>query len=838
MAIEAPEGVQGLFLVLTGEKWPDVNEDALREVGNAWGTAGDRLENELAPYMLQVVQKIRANFTGKSAIKFADTMAPYVLDKPQYIPQAAAQFQQLKKFLLDAATQVEYVKIISIEELVLLIAQIAWAIAMAFWTDGASLTWLAARMAIVEFLLKTWWGRLILQFVIAELFGIAFQVALDVLTQAIQFAKHTRTRWDVKATVSAIEVGAVGGLLSLPFSAVSHLLSRKLTNKLTKILGREVDVTTLQPVVVRAVDGAARNLGRDTPLPQAAKSITDNLIRTADKPLRIRLTEIGVPAILSMTEEGLHEAITEGVVMAMNGQGFKFNPFSFTSGAASSIATQSGHGIGTLLAAPKPLAQGYAPLDDGDDNDDGGDDGENGDEERTPLLARNTSDTGSVDESASSADPDEHTTTAVATTATPPASSPSPSPNGGPSRNPAPESASSSSTTPPPVPPKDGPRTGRTAAVSANGLAPTRGSETAPPVPPKDTASHTAQTGTSASVPSGRDRTGTTASQSAAPSRSSGVTSGSSAQQGEGVQKAGSPVSSRNPFRDGSGSATGSSSGSPVSSRNPFREESRSATTPPSTTGGRRAAANGTGAAEANAGGNQHTGGRATANPSGSSRSQTRLPGQEQPPPSARPKPSGKGYGGDPMTFADLSEAAPRRFPGIGRTLGKGEGESTGGIRRLSESERVRWFAERRAWLAAPDGQVRARATEAFSGPGHRLGRNDGKGAGIPGLDNETRAKAKAERAKLGGPPARPVTPRTAPKAPVTLKDVRDAEAKGGEGTAAGATHGAHDTLRTRNGNGTMTVLDQPERVTEENATPTAEEPPTTKQEPPARESG
>ncbi|MFB9835384.1 WXG100-like domain-containing protein, partial [Actinoallomurus acaciae] len=634
MAIEVPEGVQGLFLVLTGEKWPTANEDALREVGNAWGTAGDRLENELAPYMLQAVQKIRANFTGKSAIKFADMMAPYVVDQPRYIPQAAAQFQQLKKFLLDAATQVEYVKIISIEELVLLIAQIAWAIAMAFWTDGASMTWLAARMAIVRFLLKTWWGRLVLQFILAELFGIAFQVALDVLTQAIQFAKGTRTSWDVHATISAVEVGAIGGLLSLPFSAIGHFLSHQLTNGLTRLLGREVSATTLQPVVVRAVNGAARNLGKDTPIPKAAKSITENLFRAADKPLRIRLTEIGVPAIIEMTEEGLHEAITEGVVMAANGQGFQFNPFSFTSGVASSIATQSGHGIGGRLAGPKPVREGYTALGDGGHGDEGDD--------RAPSPAGDISDTDSfADDAPLLGHFDEDTTTAVSTPATSPASSPpstrpsSPSPGDGTSRN---TTQPPASTTPPrdtgsrsdsatgvsrngssptrasQTSPRDtGSRTGPATGVSRNGSSSTRDSQARPPVSPEDTPSRTGLTSPATSVPSSRERTSTDASESTAATRSSTGTPGSFTREDQGGQKTTSSTSS-------------------ASSRDPFREGGRSATTPPSTT---RTSANGTGSEEATAGAGQGTGGRSndrtTTNQGGPSRSQTRIPGNTGP---------------------------------------------------------------------------------------------------------------------------------------------------------------------------------------------------------------
>lgn len=368
MAIEVPEGVQGLFLVLTGEQWPTANEDALWEVGNAWGTAGDRLQNELAPYLIQVVQHIRENFTGKSAIKFAQMMAPYASSPPHLLPQAATQFQQLKKFLQDAAAQVEYTKIISFEEVALLIAQIAWAIAMSFFTDGASMTWLAGRMAIVRFLLKTIWGRLLLQLIISEVFGIAFQVALDVLTQLIQmYGTHHRTEWDKNSTLSAVEVGAVGGALSLPLSAISHSIAHGLTKILTKVLSRDINVAVLRPAVVRAVNGAVRN-AENKPIATVAKDITNGLIKAADKPLRIRLIEIGVPALVEMIEEGLHEVVTEGVVMAANGQGFQFNPYSFTSGVAGNIAGKIGHGLGSKVQSLRnPAGKGYAPLGDGTD---------------------------------------------------------------------------------------------------------------------------------------------------------------------------------------------------------------------------------------------------------------------------------------------------------------------------------------------------------------------------------------------------------------------------------------------------------------------------------------
>jgi hypothetical protein len=371
MAIEVPAGVQKLFLVLTGEQWPTANEDHLREVALAWGTAGDRLQSELLPDLVRAVQEIRMNFTGKSAIKFADMMGPYATDPPYYIPEAAKQFQGFKEFLDDAAAQVEYTKLITIEEIVLLILQIAWAIAMAYWSAGASMTWLAARFAIVRTLLASWWGRLLLQFAMAQLFGIGFQVALDVLTQAVQFAKGTRTKWDARATVMAVEVGAVGGVLALPFSAISHWLAHKVSAALVKHLPEDMS-GAMRQVVVRAVNTVIGKFGANTPISTLtkdgaktmARDITTEVFKNASRPTRVVLTHAG----FEIVEEGVHEVITEGVVKAINGQGFTPSGFSMTSGMAGGIAGKLGEGAGHLLTAPR--ADGYVRLPDHPDETD------------------------------------------------------------------------------------------------------------------------------------------------------------------------------------------------------------------------------------------------------------------------------------------------------------------------------------------------------------------------------------------------------------------------------------------------------------------------------------
>ncbi len=350
MAIEVPPAVQNLFLVLTGEKWPRVNEDDLREKANVWGQTGDAMNADLLPLMVQAVETIRANFTGKAAIKFADMMAPYAVEEPRYIPQVAAQAQTLKEFLLEASTQVEYVKIISIGEVILLIAQIAWAIAMAFWTGGESMVWLSERIAIVRFLLERWWGRLVLQFAMAEIFGIAFQLALDVLTQAIQFAKHTRSKWDVNATIGAVEVGAIGGALSVPFSAIGHLFAAKITKVV--VTRMDVDAGRMIAEVEKVMSNNAKGWERLS-IPTLGREITMDLLRSAEMPLRVKIAAVGIHAFTEMVEEGLHEAITEGTVKAANGQGFSFNPFAFTSGVASHISEEIGHGLAHVIVPEK-----------------------------------------------------------------------------------------------------------------------------------------------------------------------------------------------------------------------------------------------------------------------------------------------------------------------------------------------------------------------------------------------------------------------------------------------------------------------------------------------------
>jgi hypothetical protein len=305
MAMMVSDEVRTMFLVVTGEEWPDANEDKLRALADAWDQAALRLTNELSPQLQQAVAVIRATFVGEAERAFADRMAPFVEGPDNYLAVAGEQFSELAKFLRELALDVEYVKLVSILSLIALIAEIAWAIAMSFWTAGASMAWLAARFAIVRFLLRSLLGRLLMRFAQAAVFGVAFQLVIDVAAQTIQFAMGTRHQWNPKHTANAAAVGAMGAALAPPLAVVGKMVSSVATGGLDKLLGK---ITT----------------GRDWHQP-VSKTVTD----------------IGI--------ESFHETLTEALYKYATEGEFEMNPFSATSGAISGTGGALGGTIGNSL---------------------------------------------------------------------------------------------------------------------------------------------------------------------------------------------------------------------------------------------------------------------------------------------------------------------------------------------------------------------------------------------------------------------------------------------------------------------------------------------------------
>ena len=307
MGMHVPEEIRNLFKVLTGEEWPEVDEDALRHLGAAWKRASEQIDTQLAPMINNAVFTIRSEFTGEAELAFADSMAAFTTEPPYYFDTATKHYRTVGVFGEDTATMVQYVKLMIIAQLIVLLVEIAVMTALAFISFGATLQYLAARYAIVRFLINTWIGRLILRIVAAQIIGVSLQAALDGIVQRIQINSGWRDKHDYKLTGQAAAVGSIGGALSVvlgPLSLGAGGLGRFIGNKIGGEVGGNIGFQT------------GRGIGE-------------------------------------LTEGGLTESLAEMFYTAAVTGEWKFNPFAFTAGMAGSLSMMLGAGLGHYLS-PNP----------------------------------------------------------------------------------------------------------------------------------------------------------------------------------------------------------------------------------------------------------------------------------------------------------------------------------------------------------------------------------------------------------------------------------------------------------------------------------------------------
>ncbi|MER5389471.1 toxin glutamine deamidase domain-containing protein [Saccharopolyspora sp. NPDC002686] len=298
----SPE-VAKLFQVLTGEEFPDANEDQLRALAGEWQQAAQSL-GQLGPGLRSAVQNIRANFEGEAAQAFVERVAPFI-EGDDLISSAAELFDGLAKALLDLALDVEYMKIVTIASLIALLAEIAWATAMAPFTGGATMTWLAARFAVVRFLIQNLLGRILRQVLSTAAFSVAFQLLIDVTAQTAQFAMGTRTEWNTDHTKNAAGTGGMGAALALPMAGLGKLFGKGLNGALNSAF---------------------------------AKQFGENWAKK------------GSEVISHIGTESFHETMTEALYKYATEGEFELNPFAATAGAASGAGSAGGDALGNKLS--------------------------------------------------------------------------------------------------------------------------------------------------------------------------------------------------------------------------------------------------------------------------------------------------------------------------------------------------------------------------------------------------------------------------------------------------------------------------------------------------------
>ncbi|MBB5158876.1 WXG100-like domain-containing protein [Saccharopolyspora phatthalungensis] len=338
MSVLVPEEVRRLFQVLTGEDMTDADEDALFAVAERLESGAVAVE-VLGPVVGEVVGRVRGGFSGKAADRFAERLEGF----SPVLEAGGVGLRELAGFVRNLALQVQYLKFVTVGGLLLLLAEVVWAVAMAGVTAGASMAWLAARFVVMRFLLSRWWGQLFVRLAVAQVVGVGLQLVVEVGAQGAQFALGTRKKWDGQLTTMAVGVGSFSALLAVPLSVLGNVVGNAITKVLVRGLGDEIDAEVLAAVAKHAVEEHAQ-LYPVSSMARFAGVVSKNIEDYTGMSVRAMWAARFGHGLGESLEEGLTEMLGEAGYGALSGQGAQWNPFSFTAGLSGAV----GSGVGNI----------------------------------------------------------------------------------------------------------------------------------------------------------------------------------------------------------------------------------------------------------------------------------------------------------------------------------------------------------------------------------------------------------------------------------------------------------------------------------------------------------
>ncbi|MGW5876782.1 WXG100-like domain-containing protein [Nocardiopsis terrae] len=231
--MELPPELRNLFMVLTGSEWPTADETRLWQLAQVYGTTADRLQVELPQLVIRIKNKVRENFDATAADFFDESVDQFTAGERNYLGEGTAVARGLQEYVHNAGTQVQYAKWMIIGQLVQLAAEIAWAIAMAPFTFGASLAKIPIFQAIARTVVGRVMFRLISELLQQMMISQFFALTLDALIQRIQIDNGVRDEWDTKLTEDA----AKGAMLDGLFGTAAAFGGNALSDQFNRLLG-------------------------------------------------------------------------------------------------------------------------------------------------------------------------------------------------------------------------------------------------------------------------------------------------------------------------------------------------------------------------------------------------------------------------------------------------------------------------------------------------------------------------------------------------------------------------------------------------------------------------
>ncbi|MBO4207302.1 hypothetical protein, partial [Micromonospora echinofusca] len=229
--MEIPEWARTMFLITTGESWPEADEDKLRALSTVWNTFATQLGDTEATIRV-ARQSVTTSWTGQGADAFTTRLDQLV--DTGHIKALRDTSTALTTYTQQAALNVEYAKMMIIGQLGILIANIIW------------LTWLLATPAAPAVApaiasLQALGRHISLQIIKSLAANLFFQGGLDIAIQTAQIARHDRTEWDWNRTNGAALTALIGAGVGTGLSGLSglaqHLATRAgitITNQTAK----------------------------------------------------------------------------------------------------------------------------------------------------------------------------------------------------------------------------------------------------------------------------------------------------------------------------------------------------------------------------------------------------------------------------------------------------------------------------------------------------------------------------------------------------------------------------------------------------------------------------
>lgn len=231
--------IEWIMHALTGMKWPQANEDELRNAADLYDSVGNDYK-QLDDQLVQLLQSIRQNFEGDAATAFLNLGQVIAGGKDSFLDAAAEQSQQMAKTARDTATQAEYTKWMMLAQLIELLAEFMYAMAFS-WVPGfgeALLEGLSWRTLFTRVFLKMLIKELLKRIAQHVALGVGMGIAMDRIIQMVQIGQGNRDKFDNKLLLDAIKFGAIQGLVTGPLSLLAPGIGKWLGNKLGKGLSK------------------------------------------------------------------------------------------------------------------------------------------------------------------------------------------------------------------------------------------------------------------------------------------------------------------------------------------------------------------------------------------------------------------------------------------------------------------------------------------------------------------------------------------------------------------------------------------------------------------------